>query len=65
MWVTRNLHRGDLHALEVVANGVGSAPDEDQIERLSKRGFVTQKANKVTVTAKGRLALVIRRFIFR
>ena len=62
--MTRNLHHGDLHALEAIATSVGSAPDEDQIERLSKRGFVTQKANNVRVTAKGRLALVIRRFIF-
>jgi hypothetical protein len=36
----------------------------DQLKRLSMRGFVTQNAGKISVTMKGRLALVVRRFIF-
>ena len=63
-WVTGKLQRGDLHALAAAAGQDGELPNLDQIKRLSGRGFVTYKANKVRVTAKGRLALAIRRFIF-
>jgi hypothetical protein len=63
MWVTGKLQRGDLSALAAAAGQGHELPHLDQIKRLSGRGFVTFKANKVRVTAKGRLALAIRRFI--
>ena len=63
-WVTQKLHRGDLHALAAAAGHGGDLPNLDQLKRLSMRGLVTQNAGKISVTMKGRLALVVRRFIF-
>ncbi len=61
-WVTGKLQRGDLHALAAAAGQGGEPPNLDQMKRLSGRGFVTQKAYKIRVTVKGRLALLIRRY---
>jgi hypothetical protein len=59
-WTTRKLHSGDLAALSAIAKG-GRA-DEDRIDRLTRRGFVAQRRDGRTfVTARGRVALAIRR----
>lgn len=62
-WLTYDLRRGDLHALVDIAAANGRAPDLDQLERLNRRGFISYKLNKAKLTAKGRLALLIRRFV--
>jgi len=60
-WSTRKLQSGDLTALSAIAGGA-SRPDEDRVKRLFRRGFVAQRrAGSYGVTARGRVALLIRR----
>jgi len=60
-WATRNLQSGDLTALREIAKGAQKAPQESQIARLQRRGFVALRKNrKPSVTPSGRLALLIR-----
>lgn len=59
-WATRKLRYGDLTALETVRKGVKHI-DEDRIDRLAKRGFITKKGNgKIVVTIPGHIALLVR-----
>ncbi len=59
-WATRKLHTGDLTALAAVADGL--AVDEVRLKRLQRRGFLSQLDDgRVVVTARGRVALMIKR----
>ena len=61
-WATHSLRRGDLTALASVARG--SKPEEDRLSRLERRRFIKAKANGApVVTARGRMALVLRSLI--
>jgi hypothetical protein len=63
-WATRNLHSGDLSALSAIAGGFKA--EKARLQRLSRRGFVAERDNgRVTVTPRGRVALIVRHFIFR
>ena len=66
-WLAKGLKRGDLHSLRDVASGL--RPDgltEGQAHRLGARGMVRDLPNgHFRVTARGKLALLIRRFSVR
>ena len=60
-WATRKLRTGDLTALAAIAHGA-MRPEPERVERLSDRGFVTNKQNgDVSATLAGRIALLIKR----
>src|SRR5664279_1294445 len=60
-WVTRDLYRGDLHALSDAARGHYYKLDIGQIDRLNSRGFLAKGFRSTSrVTMKGRLALLMR-----
>lgn len=61
-WATRDLRAGDLSALADVAKG--SALDSGtRTERLRRRGFLARRGR--TITFRGRLALLVWRFVVR
>jgi len=64
-WITKDLKRGDLHALIDVASGL--RPDglrRDQASRLAARGMVRRYgAGAYRATLKGRVALFIRQTV--
>jgi hypothetical protein len=66
-WLAKGLKRGDLHSLRDVASGL--RPDgltESQAHRLGARRMVRGLPNgRFHVTAKGKFALLIRRFAVR
>jgi hypothetical protein len=59
-WSTSKLRHGDLTALhDLVA---GSRAEESRLKRLARRGFIAQrKSGQFAVTARGRVALLVRR----
>ncbi|HTO60979.1 MAG TPA: hypothetical protein VMM15_06965 [Bradyrhizobium sp.] len=60
-WSTRKLQSGDLTALSAIAGGAART-DEDRLKRLSRRGFVAERrSGSYAVTARGRVALLIRK----
>lgn len=59
-WATRKLRQGDLTALAALASGSQDV-GEDRVKRLHKRGFVVERNDSVSVTTRGRVALMIRR----
>ena len=62
-WSTQGLKAGDLTALTAVANGSQSS-EAERIKRLAGRGFVARERDgKVSVTFRGRAALIIRRIL--
>jgi hypothetical protein len=63
-WATRSLHSGDLSALSAIASGFRA--EDARLKRLSRRGFVYQRDNgRITVTPRGRMALIIRHLAIR
>lgn len=60
-WATHKLKTGDLTALASMANGRGQF-EPQRVRRLLDRGFVSDNGNgNVAVTARGRIALAIKR----
>ncbi len=60
-WATHGLRTGDLTALFTLAQA-GAQPNDGCAERLERRGFIRRDANgQVTLTLRGRLAVMIRR----
>ncbi len=60
-WVTRDLYRGDLHALAAVARGGYFDVNLSQAKRLHARGFLAKsRVGEPRVTLKGRLVLLLR-----
>ena len=66
-WMTRGLRRGDLTALSGLAHGAMlSGHEDDSIQRLSDRGFVSlQRPNGPRVTVTGRVAVLLRRYVVK
>jgi len=63
-WTTAKLRQGDLTALARIADRQSFNLEQSQIKRLSERGFLRRKRdNDLAVTLRGRVALLIRRFI--
>jgi hypothetical protein len=63
-WLTKELWRGDLHALSAAARGDVFDLDPDQIKRLRARGYLRRAiVGGFSVTTKGRFALAMRRVI--
>jgi len=64
-WITKDLKRGDLHALIDVASGL--RPDglrRDQASRLAARGMVrVYGSGNYRATLKGRVALRVRQAV--
>ncbi len=61
-WATRGLRAGDLTALAAVGYGAKADNDRDRIERLVRRGFLTECSDGTfAVTVLGRVALAIKR----
>lgn len=59
-WSRSKLQSGDLTALSAIAHGMRT--DEDRAKRLFRRGFVSERGDgSVSITPRGRLALMIRR----
>ena len=65
VWVTHQLHKGDLTALAALADGDGDGKlDKDRIGRLARRGFIAiQPSGRSHITPRGRIALVLRRLL--
>jgi hypothetical protein len=59
-WATRQLQTGDLSALQDLKSGK-PVESRSRIERLRNRGFVQGPAEKLRITAAGRIALIVRR----
>ena len=60
-WLTNKLIYGDLTALRDLAHG-GAKPNDQQIKRLTDRGFMKCRADgAAVVTPLGHLALFIRK----
>jgi hypothetical protein len=60
-WVTKDLYRGDLHALADMVRGSGLDVTYHQIDRLIDRGFVKNNLwGTRSVTFKGYFALILR-----
>lgn len=65
-WITRDLYRGDLHALANMVRGRNFAVDYSQIDRLKDRGFVRRNfAGGFSVSFKGYVALILRMTVAR
>jgi hypothetical protein len=65
-WVTRDLYRGDLHALANLARGQVLDITFDQIGRLKDRGFLRMRRyGNCGVTFKGYAALILRTTVAR
>jgi hypothetical protein len=63
-WATRDLKPGDLTTLVQIGQGA-AGHDEERVKRLSRRGFVERDASgRIKLTAKGRLASIIKRVFF-
>jgi hypothetical protein len=62
-WARRDLQRGDLDALLELTNGARwSASEPARLQRLSERGFIkTREEDKLQVTMRGRVALLLGR----
>lgn len=60
-WLTKDLVRGDFHALSAAGRGREFDLDIDQIKRLRQRGYMRKALlGGFTVTLKGRCALALR-----
>jgi hypothetical protein len=58
-WATKGLRSGDLTTLAAIARRARG--ESDRVERFARRGFVmAKKDGEIAVTAKGRLAGIIR-----
>lgn len=65
-WVTKDLYRGDMRALQHVARRRIGDIDIGQLSRLRKRGFITKIFwGRARVTPKGWLALLLRTTVAR
>ncbi len=65
-WVTRDLYRGDLHALADLVRGPAFEVTYDQIGRLKDRGFVRKNFfGTFSVTLKGYVALILKMTVAR
>jgi hypothetical protein len=61
-WMTKNLHRGDLHALADVAGGKQFGLQRDRLVRLCRRGFAIENAwGGCRATLKGHYAAFLLR----
>lgn len=62
-WATNKLKAGDLTALASMIHG-GMASEPNRLRRLASRRFVTESGDgHVSVTARGRMALAIKRLL--
>jgi hypothetical protein len=65
-WLTKDLYRGDMHALQAIANGRSDNIDMGQLSRLRGRGFITKIFwGRARMTPKGALALLLRLTVVR
>jgi oxalate decarboxylase/phosphoglucose isomerase-like protein (cupin superfamily) len=60
-WATKSLRPGDLAALAEITRGHWNPPEEQRVGRLSRRGFLKKKQNRLVATLHGRAALLVRR----
>ena len=61
-WARKHLRSGDLAVLFRISKREWADADPDQIKRLMRRSFVKKEADdSLRPTAKGRLALLIKR----
>ena len=61
-WATHQLHKGDLTALAAIVHG--GKPDDERAKRLARRGFIAVKpSGRCLITPRGRMALIVRRFL--
>ena len=60
-WVERDLHVGDLRALNNIAFRKGDRTPSTQVERLRERGFLANTAQgSYRMTLTGRVAVLLR-----
>lgn len=60
-WATQKLKVGDLSALASMANGRKDS-EPQRVRRLASRGFIAESGDgNISVTARGRIALMIKR----
>jgi hypothetical protein len=62
-WATDELQTGDLTALGAIASR-RMQPKDDTLRRLFKRHFVSVRGDKINLTLRGHVALMIRRSMF-
>lgn len=63
-WATRDLKPGDLTTLIQIGRGA-TGHDEERVKRLSRRGFIERApGGRIKLTAKGRVASIIKRVFF-
>jgi hypothetical protein len=61
-WARKDLQSGDMSALlELTDRDRWDNPNPARVARLLRRGFVTRTGEKLQVTIKGRMALLLGR----